>query len=192
MATSSIVEKINTLISTTDAFSYEKDIVYFLVQLRKLMERENIHKEHASITFYCDWALHPNKTRNHKDIEDIYVSIYEECKAFYGEEDDNDLDSILSLLQFSALRNDIEPVLNKYGLNKKMLDKKIWTVFSKKLLEVLKDQPLVLGNEDINIKEIMITKADNNEFHIQVIFCEPITDKRGYKHGDFSYGLGYI
>lgn len=192
MATNSIVEKINALITSNGAFSREKDVVYFLVQLRKLMERDGVHKEHASVTFYCDWALHPIKDRGTQVMEGIYSSISEECKAFYDEENDNDLDSIFSLLQFSALRNDIEPVLDKYGLNKKMLDKKIWTVFSKKLLEVLKDQPLVLGNEDINIKEIMITKADNNEFHIQVIFCEPITDKRGYKHGDFSYGLGYI
>jgi len=192
MATDSIVEKINDLITSSNAFSSEKDVVYFLVQLRKLMEREGIHKKHASVTFYCDWALHPKKTRNHKDIKGIYVSIYKECKASYNEEDDNNEDSILSLLQFKSLRNDIELVFEEYELDKKLLDEKMWTAFSKKLLGVLKDQPLVLGNEDINIKEIMITKADNNEFHIQVIFCEPITDKRGYKHGDFSYGLGYI
>lgn len=190
MAANTIVEKINALIASNGAFSQEKDVIYFLVQLRKLMEREGIHKKHASVTFYCDWALHPKKTCNHKDIKGIYVSIYKECKAFYDEEDDNNADSILSLLQFKSLRNDIELVFEEYELDKILLDEKMWTAFSKKLLEVLKDQPLVVNSWDIN--KIMITKAENNEFHIRVVFREPIIGKRGYKHSDFSYGLGYI
>lgn len=40
-----IVDKLNELIKGSGAFTHEKDAVYFLVQLRKLMEHDGILAE---------------------------------------------------------------------------------------------------------------------------------------------------
>ena len=59
MATNEIVEKLNTLVKDEYAFTSEANTAYFFIQLRKLMEREDILDDYRSIKFYCDWIVHP-------------------------------------------------------------------------------------------------------------------------------------
>lgn len=190
MASNEIVEKLNNLITETNAFSHEKDVVYFFVQIRKLMEREDIFDDHKSVKFYCDWALHPQKDRNHNDIGNVYHAIYNDCVDFYNEASDDSSDNILSLLPFQSLNADLRPIFERYSLDSLLLDE-LWVRFTKKLLGILNDQPLV-NEQGENIKKIIITGTEKNIFLVKICFTKPIIDTHGYKHCDFDYGLGYI
>lgn len=187
MAVDEITRKLNELIIEEGAFAREEDVIYFLVQLRKLMEREDILNEHRGVKFYCDWIVHPVKNGNHDDLASIYSSIYEECEAILRATHDGSSDHILSLLQFDQLKQDIRPLLVRYNLSPLLTDK-LWIKFTKSLLSILKDQPLEKRNGNISgsIKKIVITRAYGDEFEINIVFVNPILG-----HPEFNYGLEY-
>ena len=189
MAVNEIIEKLNTLIASDDAFNQEKDAVYFLVQIRKLMERDDIFDDYKSIKFYCDWVLHPQKEYNHADMGSIYDDIYNECTKLYNETSDEETNAVLELMQFPSFKNDLVPLFDRYDLDKRML-RNYWIKFTKNLMHILKDQPLV--NPSNKIKEIVIASTTNNIFIIKITFSSPIVDRRGYSHASHTEGLEYI
>lgn len=189
MAVNEIVDKLNQLIAEDNAFSHEKDVVYFMVQLRKLMERDNVLDNHKSVKFYCDWVVHPKKSRNHDDIYDVYSSIYDECVNFCNQIYIEGSDAVMRLMQFDSLRRDIEPILQNYGIDIQLTNG-LWVTFTRKLLCVLKDQPLEASGS--GIREINISEADGSTFILKITFESAILDSRGYSHADYTYGLEYI
>lgn len=187
MAINEIVEKLNGLIVSEGAFTHEKDVVYFLVQLRKLMEREEILNGHKGIKFYCDWVVHPQKNKNHADISDVYDAIYEECVSHYSEEGIG-IEGVLALLQFKNLKTDLIPLLDRYSLNRTILGHS-WIPFTRSLLSILNDQPLIEPSD--KIKEVVVTKQENI-YIAKISFASPIIDYRGYSHPEYTYGLEYL
>ena len=190
MASNEIVEKLNKLIAQPDVFLHEKDVVYFFVQIRKLMEREDIFNDHKAVKFYCDWIVHPQKNRHHNDIAEIYEEIYHNCVKYCNEMYDDESDGILALLKFESLKSELEPLLSRFGLSVSAIDNS-WARLTKCLLGILKDQPLINESGE-NVKELIITNADENLFAIKITFTQPIVDNRGYRHSNFTYGLSYI
>ena len=51
-------------------FTEECQVVYFFVEIRKLLDRMNRSEDYEYIRFFCDWVLHTEKTRNLDIIRD--------------------------------------------------------------------------------------------------------------------------
>lgn len=186
MATNEIVEKLNKLMEDDDTFNSEANTAYFFIQLRKLMEREDILDDYKSIKFYCDWIVHPNKKYNHADVADIYEVIYQECVSHYSGSSEV-TEGILALMQFDSLKRDIDPLLDRYGLNRTIIEQS-WIQLTKSFLSILNDQPLIQPSD--RISKIVINKRDN-VYVVKVTFTSPLVDSRGYPHQDYTYGLEY-
>jgi len=62
MAPSAIIEKLKTLL--VFGLSTERDALYLIVEVRKLLEQQQAKKRYEYLTFHCDWAVHPALCRN--------------------------------------------------------------------------------------------------------------------------------
>jgi hypothetical protein len=56
MARHAIIEKLD--IELSQQITSERQVVYILVEIRKLMERNNDTEKCFALNFYCDWAMH--------------------------------------------------------------------------------------------------------------------------------------
>ena len=182
MATNEIVEKLNTLVKDEYAFTSEANTAYFFIQLRKLMEREDILDDYRSIKFYCDWIVHPDKKYSHADVADIYEAIYQECADYYNESSEA-TESILALMQFDSLKEDIAPLLDRYNLDSAVV-RRSWAQLTKSLLSILSDQPLTHPSDMIS--DILISKESGTHL-VKVTFTSPLIDSRGRSHQDYIH-----
>jgi len=62
MAESSIVEKLRRAL--TEGMATEQQVVYLLVEIRKLLELRDEKETYFALYCYCCWALHTTMNRN--------------------------------------------------------------------------------------------------------------------------------
>lgn len=55
-----IIAKLEILLAK--GISTEADALYLMVEVRKLLEQQQVKKQYEYLTFHCDWALHPTLT----------------------------------------------------------------------------------------------------------------------------------
>lgn len=194
MAERAIYDKLQQQLLGTRLFKQEMEAVYFLVELRKFMEHNGAdHRdEYAIIKFYCDWAVHTNKSRNLDDLKPIFDRVYESCKERV-ESANTDIRPHVHILdnflRFADLRESLIAFFREFYFDVFMLvDEKCWQSFVKVLLMVLQDQPIKNEKErggrlvkaiDSNIKEIRISEANERGAQMEVYFYQPIVDKEG-------------
>jgi hypothetical protein len=202
MAETDIYNKLQRQLQGTRLFKQEMEVVYFMVELRKYMDHNEVGRrdEYAVIRFYCDWVLHTDKNQNLVDMKDIFDRLYASCKERVELTSLNPHAHIHVLddfLRFVDLKSALFAFFREYYFDMFMLtDEKCWRSFVKQLLMVLQDQPIrnerMSGQEtvkviDSNIKEIKVLHADNREAQINVTFHEPISNKDG--HNMYWVGL---
>lgn len=114
----------------TEGYSLnEKDIVYFLVEARKMIQHDNNQHTFPAIKFYADWVLHIKKEHVPKFIEDMISNL------------DGKLDEFVNM---EYLRQDIANFLKLHGLPMLLINEKNWKVFWKHLINALSEQPMIL------------------------------------------------
>jgi hypothetical protein len=59
--TRDIISKLTRELDT--GIETEVQVVYLLVGVRKLIERDRVKDQYPDLKFYCDWALHPHMDR---------------------------------------------------------------------------------------------------------------------------------
>lgn len=60
MTRSAIIGKLEVLLAK--GIITEADALYFMVEVRKLLEQQHSKKQYEYLTFHCDWAVHPALT----------------------------------------------------------------------------------------------------------------------------------
>ncbi len=63
-----IIEKLSKHLSAPP--SGEADVVYALVQIRKLMERDKVSSNYPRLKFFCDWVVRPRWTPENRPLMD--------------------------------------------------------------------------------------------------------------------------
>jgi hypothetical protein len=61
MARHAIIDKLDRELQ--EPIASERQVVYILVEIRKLMERNNDTDKYFALNFYCDWAMHTKLDR---------------------------------------------------------------------------------------------------------------------------------
>jgi hypothetical protein len=106
----------------------EKEVVYFLVEARKVLEHENSANIFRAIKFYADWAVHTRKDRGVPPfIQDMIGK-----------------GSIDKFVSMEYLRKELSKFLDAHGLPLFFVEEKNWKLFWTKLINVLSEQPLFL------------------------------------------------
>lgn len=162
MAANDIKEKLQNIVENGDFASTEMGVVYFLVEIRKLIEMKAFDTSGlAKLKFYCDWIVHTKKDRTLKPINVFLDSLAREIQNEPNE-------TWKKFITFEDLKKEILQiaVYRELELNTEKIEKH-FKLFKKRLGQVLVRQPII--TEDHYIAEVKI--ADIREIilllHIQ-------------------------
>ena len=83
MSEKEITQKLREFLNSRKSHLNEEcDVVYFLVEIRKVLEHQKNKNQYRFLSFYADWALHPKKDRNFfKDMRVLAHGAYSSIAA---------------------------------------------------------------------------------------------------------------
>lgn len=123
-----ILDKLDLFIRQHVPFQEECEAVYLMVELRKLLDREEI--DAPLVRFYCNWTVHTSKSYNDKLMEQVETIIDEVSKTRSADH------------HMQAFKEQMSHLFEKQGLNEKLFEAKAWNSFIIALVQVLADQPI--------------------------------------------------
>ncbi len=146
---SEILEKLDTFLSTHIPFKEECEAVYLMVELRKLMDREEEGKKKRKrteegpfplIRCYSDWAVHTAKDYITPSIANVMNRINEllSTKGTPYPKNDN-----IDFLFLPELREEMKHLFSEYHLTTTLCsDEDTWKHFISVFVQILADQPM--------------------------------------------------
>lgn len=144
-----IVEKLNEFLGTHIPFKEECEAVYLMVELRKLLDREEEGKKKRKraeegpfplIRCYSDWTVHTAKD----NITPSIVNVMNRINEFLNSnETAHPQNGNIDFLFLPELRNEMERFFSQYGLTTRLCtDEDAWKQFISVFVQVLADQPM--------------------------------------------------
>jgi hypothetical protein len=164
----SLIEKLKHELSLT--IESERQVVYILIQLRKLLDLNGDFRKYPSLRFHCDWVAHVVLDREAAQNIVKAVDDYERClggvRALRSGNPVPDefeqiiykLGEILALLQF---RKELQKYLEIHNLSSEIAaDVATWTAFLSFYLRVIEQCPLKCINKRLKyVDEVTIQIA---------------------------------
>ena len=144
-----IEEKSNTFLKEHDPFRGECDVVYLLIEIRKILDHENNNK-YPILRFYSDWAVHTEKDKITKEIKKVMPELAQDkVKKFIEKhkikkEDAEILAAEKELAEmFEKVAEEINPVLAAKWLRRELV--RVLNYNKKELHEVEIDEKHMIG-----------------------------------------------
>lgn len=135
-----IVEKLNKFLSERQNITEEYEVVYLMVELRKLLDREkdqNKSNSESLVRFHADWALHTSKDHITVPMRAIMQKIDDSIDTYPKNGD-------ISFLLLPDFRTELLQLLEEYSLPTEFCKSDTnWLTFMVALTQVLADQPIV-------------------------------------------------
>lgn len=131
----------------------DRQVVYILVETRKLLESLPVRDGFESLDFYCNWAVHTQMDR--ASAKALVRKVDENFSKLLGsglnEQDNNWLDAVLSLESF---RTQFLKFLEAHGLPKEACSDRCWPTFLHFYSRVIQDCPLLCVCEDQSLTHV--------------------------------------
>lgn len=141
-----IVEKLNKFLSERPRIKEEFEIVYLMVELRKLLDREreqNHQNQDSLVRFHADWVLHTNKKHITAPMKAIMQKVDDSIDTYPK-------DGNIEFLLLPEFRAELTQLLEKYDLpNDFCKQDNHWLDFINGLTQVLADQPIINPTDNI-------------------------------------------
>ncbi len=146
----------------------EAEVVYALVETRKLLEIQQQSDAYPALAFHCDWALHSHMDRRPARL--MLKTFDDYCdKCIAGTDTKDDWKAISATLHASQFRDELEQFLTSLKI-KPNLDLRRWFQFLHLCSLVIEDTPLKIkrpvktvadGQASITIKHLkaVVVKA---------------------------------
>src|SRR3989338_539731 len=174
-----INEKLNKFLNT-HSIDEECEVVYLLVELRKLLDRErkqNKSDSYSLVRFHADWAVHTKKEYITPAIKEIMTMIDDSIDVYPK-------DGNIDFLLLPDFREELKQLLEGNGLpNEFCKNDDSCMNFMSALTQVLADQPIINPTENIEEFRYIDMKKEGIMANI---------DFRGAKAGGsimFGFGL---
>jgi hypothetical protein len=165
-----IISKLHSLVLNRQPFSEESQVVYFMVEIRKILERECGEETNLSyplIKFYCDWVLHTEKTKITPEIKEIINRIDSEIPVIGEVADRQQISQALSFIRMSELAEELKRFFYNFGIPPTTIDEPNWTSFVKLLISILVDQPIILRDGNIKSFSFILTGQGEASWFIE-------------------------
>lgn len=129
----------------------EESVVYFLVELRKLIELNEDGDNYRALNFHCDWTAHPILDRKEAKrivgLFDRYQSVIEKLETVQEgntiADDTRFFAELGPILTMSHFRNELNTYLRAQGLDSTIADDNaLWARFLGYYAAVIEDCPL--------------------------------------------------
>ena len=167
-----IITKLQKLLARDVPLNSEMKVVYYFVEIRKLLEKNNIANEYPIAGFYSDWCLHPIISRKNsiKRIRKI-LNLIEEGNGHNG---------MSQMISFKHLKRELAKINKHFQLPSFTTDDVTWLRFKKNLRNVLIEQPIEIPRtKEFHIKSIkFIDSSKDNRFSLRINFYPDETGKK--------------
>jgi hypothetical protein len=160
------------------------EVVYVLVELRKLMERNGDFAKYPALKFYCDWAAHPSLDREPAQqivqLFDGYEQILHEGDVGAGrhaqEEDQELLAELRGTLELTNFHRELGQYLGAHVLDEAPFETLgEWITFLMHYAAVIQDCPLKCSGRGLPFVEEVVAS---------------VVSLKDDEDGDFSGGFG--
>jgi hypothetical protein len=169
MGRSAIEEKLNHELQLT--ITSERQVVYILAEIRKLLELENAQSQYPTLNFCCNWALHARLTTSAEARR--IVEVFDWTERFHSLMDNTpggealqnpdwswvtELGGILELRDF---RGQFQAFCKEHHLRGKVLDDEVaWVRFLEHYAAVIEDVSLVSSDPSLAyVREVTTTRV---------------------------------
>ena len=145
-----IVDKLNIFLDKHAPFTEECHVLYLLVEIRKVLDREN-NRKYPILRFYCNWSVHTDKDST-KEMEEVMNDIYKDIEkqiastALVGM---GEKTKVIGFMYMEDLQAEMLKFLQEYELPISITEKSNWLEFVKLLVKILVDQPINTPSADI-------------------------------------------
>jgi len=141
-----IVKKLTKFLGERPQIKEEFEVVYLMVELRKLLDREREQNQSNSdslVRFHADWVLHTDKLGITAPMREIMKKIDESIDTYPK-------DGNIDFLLLPEFRVELTQLLNDKGLPNDFCKNDVdWLNFMSALTQVLADQPIVNPTDNI-------------------------------------------
>lgn len=154
MAELEIVHKLNEILGEIPCISSEKEVVYFMVQMRKILDHKSDHWKtgsHTLLRFYCDWTVHTEKDRVTENMRQMMSEIYLDAKKQIENPAAVSTESpSMDFAYMKKLRVEILEATGNNGISAEHFkNDESWLSFVSTLIRILENQPINNPTEDI-------------------------------------------
>lgn len=181
MAQEEIIEKLNKFLPTHDPLTEECQIVYLMVEIRKIIDHEKSSEMYPLLKFYADWTLHTKKDYITPEIQQMMEVMYKTAEAEIKNPALTKGGSpIMKFAYMDSLGKEMKVFLENHGMDSSLARKKErWIAFVNLLVKVLENQPIITPTSDI---ESFFFQPANDGCVIGIlIFVKPIKEYNLYK-----------
>ena len=160
-----IREKIGIFLQARPVFKEEYEVVYLMVEIRKILESREI-STYQALRFYCNWAVHIRLTRSEFILNTLKKGI--NCKESGKEIAQKMKLNNPSLFKLSTLKSELDSFLSYYNLPKKCLSKDNWVKWMRLFLETIKEVS-VISKSGVISRMDLIEKEGNYFYKFKII-----------------------
>jgi hypothetical protein len=137
-----IVEKLDLLIS--NGIQTEAQVVYLLVEVRKLLEMQQRKHEFEALVFHCDWVVHAQLSGATAQYYLSHINRMQHSNVT-GELHADEWEEVAPLIGAQRFHEDLRTVLRLEGISSAVCDEPSkWTSFMSLYGAVISDVPLTI------------------------------------------------
>lgn len=179
MSKEEIINKLQELFSRHDPLPEEAHVLYLMVEVRKIIDKDRSATRFPLLKFYADWMVHSQKDKITTEIEQMSEEMY----AFAVTEINaprpgmsGQSSHVLDFAYMEALSKEMTLFLTEAGVRSDMAtDKRKWIDFASLLVKILENQPI--NSPSANVKTIIFEPANPRCTILTIVFKQPI---KGY------------
>lgn len=174
--TNEIIEKLKKYASAE--LKEEAHIVYIMVQLGKIIERDSIQNQFPVLCFYRDWVVHHQLDRMKNDNRRTMYDKLNDAVTLVSQNGKNDeecievMRNIAKAISFRELKREIESLFIQYTVLDTTLDNNWFKQFINLLINILTDIPLKPTSgyqfEEFQHQKSQDREAGQDEYEIKI------------------------
>jgi hypothetical protein len=195
MARNEVAEKIARHLTGELSVWNETDVVYLLVEVRKLLDhaRNETQANSPHLRFYCDWVVHISKDRIDPITLDVVKNMESGIKRqihqpnmFLGEE-------AINFAYFRSMQDELLQLMKAEGIDAGILSSEDkWSLVVSILVKALENQPLnIEQRHGLNIKRLIFLPSAPGAVIMRIDFNEPISDRNGRSYPFYTLKNAY-
>lgn len=184
MGRTEIIKKLNDFLRTHDPLTEECQVVYLMVEIRKVIDHEKSDATYPLLKFYGDWTVHTEKSYITPEIKRVMEAMYKTAETDIANPALRKAGSpIIQFAYMEGLGQEMKSFLENHGVDPYLTQEKSrWLEFVKLLVKILENQPII--NPAPNI-ELFFFEPANERCVIGVLkFKQPIGKYDFYRFGN--------
>ena len=155
-----IIKKLESALD--EPIEKEKDVVYILAEIRKLLERDDKKSKYSVLNFYCNWVLHSVIDKVEPEIQKLLEEIKRDSHS-----SDHNRAILEKMLDSELLQKDLQKFVNDFSIGRNF--EANWVAIKKLLIDIISDCPLKIKQG--SVKEFNFTHLrDCEKIECTIVF----------------------